>query len=117
MPGAANVCEGGVVEGSWVGDVLRDRLGFERDDASWDGLARTTRAPKDQAVPVSFDYLVGSGEQGQRNVDPQSPGGLEIDDRDELGRVFDRKVAGMRALEDLSTKSAMRSPASKTSKE
>ena len=49
---------------------------------------------------TSFDHLVGAGEQRGWNFDTKRLGGLEIDDRLELGWLFDREIGGSRSLED-----------------
>jgi hypothetical protein len=45
-----------------------------------------------------FNDLVGAGEQLRRNVDVERPGGLEIDDELEFGRLHDREEAGFAPL-------------------
>ena len=40
------------------------------------------------------------GEQRRRNGEAERPGGLEVDDQFELGRLLDRQVGGLRALEN-----------------
>src|SRR5262245_28054399 len=48
----------------------------------------------------SFDHLVGGGEQCGRNGEAERLSGLEIDDKLEFGRLFDRQIAGIGALEN-----------------
>jgi hypothetical protein len=47
-----------------------------------------------------FDHLVGAAGERQRDGDAERPGGLGIDDEVELGRLHDRQVAGLLALEN-----------------
>ena len=49
---------------------------------------------------ASFDHLVGGDEQRRRHGEAEHLGGLAIDDELELGRLHDRQVGGLRALED-----------------
>jgi len=48
-----------------------------------------------------FDHLVGAGEQRRRNFEAERPGGDQINDEIELGRLFDRDVARLRAAQNL----------------
>ena len=55
-------------------------------------MRRITRA-------ASFDHLVGASEQRGRHGQVERFGGFEVDDELELGRLFDRQVSGLLALE------------------
>ena len=73
------------------------------------GLTRAGLAPADRAsfcwrLP-SFDHLIGRYEQGLRQREAQSLGGLEIDRELELARLFDRNIGDFDAL-SLTTKQA-----------
>src|SRR5262249_6224437 len=50
---------------------------------------------------ASLDHLVGAGEECRWNGDAERPGRLQVDDELEFGRLQDRQVGGLRALEDL----------------
>jgi hypothetical protein len=48
-----------------------------------------------------FNHLVGAGEQCRRHNDSKRLCGLQIDHQFELGRLFNRQVGSLRALEKL----------------
>ena len=48
----------------------------------------------------SFDHLVGGGEEGWRDSDVESFGGLQVDHFIELDRHLDRQITRLGALED-----------------
>src|ERR1700709_1724434 len=58
-------------------------------------------APARDAPPASLDHLVGAGEQVGGNCDAERGGRLQVENCRESRRLFDRKIAGLRALEDL----------------
>src|SRR5262245_17397008 len=47
-----------------------------------------------------FDHLVGAGEQRRWHVQAERLGGAQVDHQLELGRLQDRQLAGLCALED-----------------
>jgi hypothetical protein len=54
-----------------------------------------------EAGGESFDHLVGELLEMQRHVEAECPGRLQVDDELEFGRLQDRQVSRLRALEDL----------------
>ena len=54
-----------------------------------------------------FDHLVGDGEDARRDGQAKRLGGLEVDDKLELGQLDDRQVAGLFALEDSASVDAL----------
>jgi hypothetical protein len=49
-------------------------------------------------IPISLDHLAGAGEQHRRHVKAERPCSLEVDHQFELGRLLNRKVAGLATL-------------------
>src|SRR5262245_16200632 len=54
------------------------------------------------AREVSFDHLVGAGEQCRWNGNTDGPSGLNVQDQFELGRLHDREVGGFLAFQHTS---------------
>src|SRR6266576_458033 len=48
----------------------------------------------------SFNDLIGAGEHRWRNFDTKRLGGLEVDDKLELGRILHRQIGGLLAPKD-----------------
>jgi hypothetical protein len=48
----------------------------------------------------SFDHLVGAARHGQRDVDPERLGGLEVDVQLDFRCLLDRQIGRLRALEN-----------------
>src|SRR5258706_15806464 len=55
---------------------------------------------KDTDCNTSFDHFVGAGEQRRRHVEAERPGGFEIEHKVEPGRLSDRQVCWLFALEN-----------------
>ena len=49
----------------------------------------------------SFDHLVGAEQHAPWDLEAERLGGLQVDDQLELGRLLERDVARLRALENL----------------
>src|SRR3981189_3362597 len=63
------------------------------------------RGPERQAIKLQsygnlFDHLVGTSKKRCRNVQPERVCGLEVDDKLELSRLLDRKIASTFACKD-----------------
>ena len=75
---------------------LCDTFGARNAELTGLKMRRITRA-------VSFDHLVGAGEQRRRQVEPERLGGLEIDHQLEFDRLqparFDRCRDNVRQVE------------------
>src|SRR5690348_3253951 len=48
---------------------------------------------------ASLDHLVGMREQGGRNLEPESPGGLEVDGEVKNRGLLNRQIGRFRALQ------------------
>ena len=46
-----------------------------------------------------FNYLVGAGEDQRRDSGAERPGGLEVDDEFECGRLLNRKISRLSSLQ------------------
>src|SRR5262245_27721076 len=68
---------------------------FDAKSADFTGLKtrRITRA-------VSFDYLVGAGEERRRHFEAERLGGFSVDHQLEFGRLLDWKIGRLCAFED-----------------
>jgi hypothetical protein len=58
-----------------------------------------TNAP--QQIASLFDHLVGAGKQHRRHGEAECLRGLEVDDHLELGRLLNRQITWLFALENL----------------
>src|SRR5271165_3289081 len=65
-------------------------------------LGSKGRESRPDAAFASFDDLVGAGEDRLRHGQAERLGGLQIDDQLEGGRLLDRQIGGLGALENLS---------------
>jgi hypothetical protein len=46
-----------------------------------------------------FNYLVGAGKDQRRDNEAERPGGLEVDDEFECGRLLNRKISRLSSLQ------------------
>src|SRR5215213_3759366 len=76
-------------------------MGSCRSSAS-PSMSGLTLRRRDQPYTVSLDDLVGLSEELLWDLKTQRPGGLEVDDQLEGGRLLDRHVRRIGTLEDLS---------------
>jgi hypothetical protein len=66
------------------------------------GTGSVHRSGRESLRDQLLDDLVGDGEQPRRHFDSQRPRRLQVDDKLEFGRLHDREIGGLGALEDRS---------------
>jgi hypothetical protein len=76
-----------------LGSMLPDTFIAKSADSTGLKMIRITRAG-------SFEYLVGEGHQIVREFHPERLGCLEVDHELELGRLHDRQISGLGALQN-----------------
>jgi hypothetical protein len=63
------------------------------------------RSEPRQQVPelraASFDYLIGAGKYRLRNDEAEGLGSVKVDHQLEFGRLMDRQIGWLGAVEDL----------------
>ena len=74
-----------------LGGTIPDTFSARSADLTGLKMRRITRA-------VSFDHLVGAGEQRNWDLQPERLGGLEIDHQLVLGRSLNRQIGRLFAL-------------------
>src|SRR5258708_35488347 len=63
-------------------------------------LARSQGLVSCRSAGGLFDHLVGKREQGWRNFETDAPGGLQIEHERVTGRLLERQIGRLGALED-----------------
>jgi hypothetical protein len=63
-------------------------------------LELTREANQFAHSPFSLDHLVGAGEQSGRDVQAECLRHNQVNDEVELGRLLDRQIGGLLALEN-----------------
>ena len=84
--------------------IAEPRAAWIVSSAPLDGLARAqpaaiTTEQRNMRGP-SLNHLIRPLQKRWRDRQADGLGGLEVDDQFELGGLFDRKIAGLRAFED-----------------
>ena len=86
--------------GSWrqVNIESSGRVRRERTHEFHSPLLPIAAAP---GIKRLLDHLVGAHQNGGWNLDAHRLGGFQVDDQFEMGRLLDRQIARLRALENL----------------